>query len=588
MFFVAPAQADDISDAQVALDAANALVVDLTIQDDQAAVLVTSSQQEVLSAQATVDATDIAVTDAIQAVADAQLAYDTQLITQITHTENGLTATVYNDMGYNNAPPLGAGVINSVQQVAQINFQWGGGNILGTNLYEDTQIKFEGTLTVPETNTYQFYGPADDGFILKINGNTIINDWRDKGGGGTMSQPIFLTANQPNNIEAWYYENGGGAWVQLNWLTGQGWQVVPASAFGTSTVVETNDPNLLLVLEDAQDKYDIAMLNNSTAIDNLNAAISVYNAALSAKELAYSNLQVALAAIPDLQDNLSKVIEAKRVADLLAQQAEQARLDAIAAQEAADKAAAEAKALADAKAKAEAEAYAAQQAYLAEQARLAEEKAAQEAADAQAKANAEAKAAAQEAAKQEADRLAAEKAAEEQAAKDAAKATEEPVINPKEDVTSIETVDLKALDPQELTDKQVEQLVDAATEVLASSEQGSPEYEKALEALYVAAQADDIELPAELAAIPLLGDVAGAALEVFNNIGNVGADMAPVVREKAEKTVIATVIAAGAAINAVQSATAAAASAAISSGASGTTGGSSGGSSSGSSARRKE
>lgn len=177
--------------------------------------------------------------------------------------------------------------------------------------------------------------------------------------------------------------------------------------------------------------------------------------------------------------------------------------------------------------------------------------------------------------------------------------TPEPTPEPEPEITEEVAVEeiaaLTEIAPEDLTDAQVEQLVEAALVVFETAEQGSEEYQQALEALAVAAEADDAELPSELAAIPLLGDVAGAALEVFNNLGNVGADMAPAVREEAEKTVIATVIAAGAAINAVQAATSAAASAATaaatsaapSSGSSGTSGGSSGGSS-GSSARRKE
>ena len=92
--------------------------------------------------------------------------------------------------------------------------------------------------------------------------------------------------------------------------------------------------------------------------------------------------------------------------------------------------------------------------------------------------------------------------------------------------------------------------------------QGSPEYQQALEALAVAAEADDPELPAELAAIP----GAAVVLEAFNNLGNVGADMSPQIREQAEKTVIASVIAAQAAIGAVGAATTAATSAASSTG----------------------
>jgi hypothetical protein len=124
--------------------------------------------------------------------------------------------------------------------------------------------------------------------------------------------------------------------------------------------------------------------------------------------------------------------------------------------------------------------------------------------------------------------------------------------------------ELLNIKPENLTEAQIEQLVEAALETFETAEQDSPEYQQALEALAAAAEADDIELPSELAAIPLLGDVAGAALEVFNNIGNVGADMAPQVREQAEKTIIASVIAAQAAIGAVSAATSAATSASAS------------------------
>lgn len=122
--------------------------------------------------------------------------------------------------------------------------------------------------------------------------------------------------------------------------------------------------------------------------------------------------------------------------------------------------------------------------------------------------------------------------------------------------------ELLNVDVVDITPEQGEALKELAYETFETAEPGSPEYELALEALALAAEADDIELPAELAAIPLLGDVAGAALEVFNNVGNIGADMSPQTREKAEKTVIASVIAAQAAIGAVAAATSAATSAA--------------------------
>lgn len=169
--------------------------------------------------------------------------------------------------------------------------------------------------------------------------------------------------------------------------------------------------------------------------------------------------------------------------------------------------------------------------------------------------------------------------------------TPEPEPEPELPVTEEEAVseieNLVEISPEELTEAQVEQLVEAALVVFETAEQGSPAYEQALEALAVAADADDPEISSELAAIPLLGETAAAVLEVFNNIGNVGADMAPQVREDAEKTVIASVIATGAAVNAtVAAATAAASTASSLGGSSGGGGGASGGSSGGGTNRK--
>jgi len=107
-------------------------------------------------------------------------------------------------------------------------------------------------------------------------------------------------------------------------------------------------------------------------------------------------------------------------------------------------------------------------------------------------------------------------------------------------ITLIENI--SEIEPSELSNAQVALLEAATLAVFETAQQGSPEYAQALEALVVLAQADDAELPAELAAIPLLGEAAGAALEAFNVIGNIGADMSPQVREQAEDTVVASVV----------------------------------------------
>jgi hypothetical protein len=122
--------------------------------------------------------------------------------------------------------------------------------------------------------------------------------------------------------------------------------------------------------------------------------------------------------------------------------------------------------------------------------------------------------------------------------------------------------ELTSIEPTQLTEAQAEAIKEAALQVFETAEPGSEEYEAALDALLVAAQQDDIVLDEALAAVPLLGDVAGAAVEVFNALGNAGADMSPQVREQSEKVVIAAVIVGQIAMTATTAATSAAAAAA--------------------------
>jgi hypothetical protein len=82
-----------------------------------------------------------------------------------------------------------------------------------------------------------------------------------------------------------------------------------------------------------------------------------------------------------------------------------------------------------------------------------------------------------------------------------------------------------------------------------------PTKEETLEQLMLAAEEDDPQLPEELLAIPLIGDVAGAVLDAFNALGNVGADMTPEVREQSEKVILASVIASQIAIGATSMST---------------------------------
>jgi hypothetical protein len=121
------------------------------------------------------------------------------------------------------------------------------------------------------------------------------------------------------------------------------------------------------------------------------------------------------------------------------------------------------------------------------------------------------------------------------------------------DISSEEllNIDLDQIEATDLSEAQVEALIAAALEIFETAEPGSEEYEQALEALFVAAQQDDIVLDEALAAIPLLGDVLGGATELLNFFGNAGADMSPEVREDSEKVVVTAIVAVQAALSAI-------------------------------------
>jgi hypothetical protein len=107
--------------------------------------------------------------------------------------------------------------------------------------------------------------------------------------------------------------------------------------------------------------------------------------------------------------------------------------------------------------------------------------------------------------------------------------------------------ELIAIDPEELTEEQAVVLLAAAELVLETAIDGSPEYEAALDALAIVAQADDLALPEALSGIP----GAAAVLDTLNALGNMGADMSPATRKEAEKIIVAGVVAVNVALGAI-------------------------------------
>lgn len=156
-------------------------------------------------------------------------------------TTPGLTVTVYDNLGFNNAPPVPpTGSVAGTTVVSGINQSFDQSPLFG--LYEDFVVKYEGFITLPCSCDVQFIALADDGTILYLDDTLITYDWWDKGGGGSISEPVTFQQGISKQITLWFYENGGAAWVQLWWNLNDTWDVVPDEAFSQVASTTTTQP----------------------------------------------------------------------------------------------------------------------------------------------------------------------------------------------------------------------------------------------------------------------------------------------------------------------------------------------------------
>jgi len=573
------------------------------------------------------------LTDAQNAVDVANYNYTHNLITvyptNAQPTVYGLQAKIYRNITSSN--PQRSEIAYTYCKtitVTQIAKNWGGGDIEGCG-GDNVLIHYTGYLTVPTTMNYEFLANVDDGWYMKLD-NMVINDnWTLKGCGGWWSNSFQLQAGHPYVFDAWMYEWGGGACNYLYYSSQVDWNIVPASWFSQNQPVQPTyeyDPALLTVLQNkqellvaAQTQYSLALANSATknaeylsAIDNYDIAVSEWQTkqtemtdaeqlqlganqeviassillnsaeqALQEAQVSYAEQQLLIAEkqltltsedfalqllknsltqieqdiedniniVNDLQNALDNEIKAKNVTQTnvstqtssVINAEQQVQAITIMAQSISAKA-------------------------ISQQAVVSG-----------------ASAMLSNAIKQLANIPTPETPIVDPQPEP--EPTKEPEPNPTpepsgdpnvpEVIENLAEVNLEAIIATNLTEAQVEQLTEAALETFETATQGSPEYEQALEALFVVAQADDIVISEELAAIPGAAALVGA----INFIGNVGADMSPKVREESKKIVVTAVVAVGAAVNAATGA-------ALTASAPSSGGASSGGSSGGTSRRR--
>jgi PA14 domain len=176
----------------------------------------------------------------------------------------GLQAYFYDnqtaDNLYNDAPPIppSTPMVFSIP-VATVDQDFDSNPMPG--LYEDFVVRYEGYITATESGIADLQCLADDGCIVIIDGVTVINEWVDKGMDGGV-YPYTLVPNQSLLITVWYYENGGGAAVQLRWkLPTADWTIVPEVVFSPA-------PKLIPIVESPSETHTVVSETPTVVVDS--------------------------------------------------------------------------------------------------------------------------------------------------------------------------------------------------------------------------------------------------------------------------------------------------------------------------------
>ena len=130
-----------------------------------------------------------------------------------TGTGDGLLASYYANPIFTGTP------IHRVDP--QLNFDWNFGSPDPAIPVDHFSAVWTGIIKVPLTGNYTFYTTSDDGVVVYISGQPIINNWSDHGATEDVSSLIALSSTTTYAIRVEYFEDGGLASLNLSWSSDQ-------------------------------------------------------------------------------------------------------------------------------------------------------------------------------------------------------------------------------------------------------------------------------------------------------------------------------------------------------------------------------
>jgi RHS repeat-associated protein len=147
----------------------------------------------------------------------------------------GLNATWYNNSTLSGVPaaesvsiPADSGAIGGATD-GSLNYKWTStasssksispitgptGTVVGPTHWSAT---FTGLVTFPAAGTYQLYTYADDGTMVWLNDQLLINNWSNTGAHYSQPQAVTVTAGEVMRIRVAYQQVTGASQLQLDW-----------------------------------------------------------------------------------------------------------------------------------------------------------------------------------------------------------------------------------------------------------------------------------------------------------------------------------------------------------------------------------
>jgi len=156
----------------------------------------------------------------------------------------GLKAEYYHHSGVTppNPPSMAFRTLVLTRTDPQVNFNWGDpGSPDALINVDDFSARWTGNVEAAFTETYTFYTNTDDGVMLWVDGQLLVDNWTDHSPTENRGT-IDLVAGQQYSIEMWWYERGGGAVAELSWSSPRTpKQLIPQAAL--SLPVKALSPN---------------------------------------------------------------------------------------------------------------------------------------------------------------------------------------------------------------------------------------------------------------------------------------------------------------------------------------------------------